>query len=104
MLKTLLCLLALFITSTVYASVEVNRADAAALRSIKGIGPGVSAKIIHARDQGAFRDWDDLVARVQGVGPSRAIGLSHEGLTVNGVGYTPSAANLSAPHSKKHRR
>jgi competence protein ComEA len=104
MLKTLLCLLIVVLTQSAWAAVEVNRADASALRTIKGIGPSVSAKIMHERDKGAFRDWDDLVERVPGVGPSRAIGLSHEGLTVNGVGYTPSSASLSAPRSKKHRR
>ncbi len=92
MFKKITCLLALLWAHGTFAAVEVNRADAAALQSIKGIGRSVAHKIITERQNGAFTDWPDMVQRVKGIGPSTAIKLSQEGLTVNGLAYTPGAA------------
>ena len=76
------------------ASLDINRATQAELEGIKGIGPSTSSKILNQRSKGAFKDWDDLVDRVQGIGKGTATRLSAEGLTVNGASYQGSAAPL----------
>jgi len=68
-----------------YAQVEVNKADQAALESIKGIGPSTSMKILDARKKdGPFKAWPDFADRVKGIGEKTAVKLSDAGLTVNG--------------------
>lgn len=69
------------------ASVDINRATALDLQAFKGIGPAVAARVLDARQQGAFKDWPDLMARVHGMGPHKADQLSAQGLTVNGLRY-----------------
>lgn len=67
------------------AQVEVNKADQAALESVKGIGPSTSMKILDARKTGgAFKGWPDFANRVKGIGDKTAVKLSDAGLTVNG--------------------
>lgn len=75
------------VTSLSMAAVDVNKASVADLDSIKGIGPGTSAKVIKAREQATFKDWSDLIQRVGGIGPKKAAQLSDNGLTVNGQTY-----------------
>jgi competence protein ComEA len=75
-----------------FAAVDVNNASVADLDSIKGIGPGTSAKILDARKSAKFKDWGDLIERVPGIGDKRATKLSAEGLTVNGEAYKGAAA------------
>ncbi len=70
---------------------DVNRASQAELESVKGIGPGLSGKILKAREAGAFKDWADLVERVGGVGAGSAAKLSSNGLTVGGAAFDPKA-------------
>jgi competence protein ComEA len=74
------------------AAVDANKASQAELETVKGIGPGLSSKILDARKAGAFRDWNDLVERVGGVGPSNAARFSQAGLTVNNATYSTTAA------------
>lgn len=74
------------------AAVDVNQANQAELETIKGIGPGLSSKILDARKAGAFKDWNDLVERVGGVGPGNAARFSQHGLTVNSTAYSATAA------------
>ncbi|WP_302172678.1 helix-hairpin-helix domain-containing protein [uncultured Hydrogenophaga sp.] len=71
------------------AGVDVNKASAADLDSIKGVGPGTSTKIIEARKTAPFKDWSDLVKRVPGIAEKRAVQLSAQGLTVNGESFKP---------------
>ena len=67
------------------AQVDVNKADAAALDGVKGIGPKTSKAIIDERTNGGpFKDWTDFEKRVQGVGEKSAKKLSAGGLTVSG--------------------
>ncbi|TMH13167.1 MAG: hypothetical protein E6H65_04060 [Betaproteobacteria bacterium] len=97
MFKTLVAtLLALFAALAFAASVDVNKATQAELEAIKGIGPAIATKILDERKKGTFKDWNDLVGRVKGVGPGSAAKLSAEGLTVNGVAYTAAAAKPAA--------
>jgi competence protein ComEA len=75
------------------AAVDANKASQAELETVKGIGPGLSNKILDARKAGAFKDWSDLVDRVGGIGPGNAARFSQAGLTVNSASY---AANATA--------
>ena len=73
-------------------AVEVNRATAAELDGIRGIGPGLSTPILAERGNGAFKDWPDLIARVKGLGPGNAAKFSRQGMTVDGIPYEPPAS------------
>lgn len=74
-----------------WAAVDINTASEADLDSIKGIGPGTSAKILDQRKTGKFKDWADVIQRVSGIGEKRADKLSNEGLTVNGEKFKAAA-------------
>ena len=87
MLKKLLLAVATLIAtmSFAFAQVDVNKADAAALDGIKGIGPAKSKAILEERSKGGeFKDWPDLEKRVKGIGEKNAVKLSEAGLQVNG--------------------
>ena len=73
------------------AAVDANAASQAELETVKGIGPGLSGKIIEARQSAPFKNWQDLVDRVGGVGPGNATKFSQAGLTVAGSTYDGSA-------------
>ena len=89
--KLFAAVLALF-AAAAFAAVDVNKADAAALDGVKGIGPGISAKIVEERKKGSFKDWNDLITRVSGIGETSAAKLSEAGLTVNGASFKGAAA------------
>ena len=96
-------LLACFALSA--SAVDVNQANRADLETVKGIGPGLSGKILEARKDGNFKNWSDLVDRVGGVGPGNAARFSQAGLTVGGTAFDGSAAKAEksdkAPKSKE---
>jgi len=75
-----------------HAAVDVNKSSQADLETVKGIGPGLSGKILAARKSGDFRDWGDLVERVAGIGPGNASRFSQAGLTVAGAPYRGTTA------------
>lgn len=100
-LSTLLAVFAL----NAFAAVDANQATRADLETVKGIGPGLSAKILDARKTGSFRDWGDLVERVGGIGPGNAARLSQAGLTVGSSSFDPSAAApVPAKDGKKSKK
>ena len=101
MLKKALTVLLSLATTLAMAAVDVNTASEADLDSIKGIGPGTSAKMLEARKTGKFKDWPDLIARVSGIGDKRAAKLSAEGLTVNGAKYQPASTEPPAKAKTK---
>lgn len=105
MFKKLLCVLAMmFATTLAFAAVEVNKADQAALESVKGIGTKMSARILDERKKSSFKDWADLMARVKGVKEGAATKLSKEGLTINGAsfeGAAPAAKTSGKAPAKK---
>lgn len=72
-----------------FAAVEANQASATELQTVRGIGPSLSTKIVQARKTANFKNWTDMVERVQGVGPGSAARLSQAGLTVAGAPYAP---------------
>lgn len=94
--KLIVPLLLSFATALALAAVDVNRADRAALESVRGIGPALSGKLIAARQQAEFKNWQDLIDRVGGVGPGSAARLSAAGLTVNGEPYGSAAATRAS--------
>jgi competence protein ComEA len=85
-----------------FAQVDVNKADAAALDSVKGVGPAMSKTIIAERGKGEFKDWADFQKRVKGVGDKTAVKLSEAGLQVNGKSKdgAPMKAAAAAPADK----
>ncbi len=99
MLKKILAVVAMLYAAVCFAAVDVNKATAAELDGIKGIGPGISTKILDERKKGTFKDWTDFVERVKGVGEGNAAKFSAEGLTVNGQGFKGAAP--AAPAAKK---
>jgi competence protein ComEA len=98
MFKQIVSVVVALASSWAMAAVDVNKATVADLDSIKGIGPGTSAKVLKAREQAAFKDWSDLIQRVGGIGPKKAAQLSDNGLTVNGQTY---GGAVSAAPAKK---
>ena len=93
--KSLLMALALW-ASAVFAAPEVNKASAAELDSVKGIGPALSSRILDERKKGEFKNWADLMARVKGVGARSAARFSEQGLTVNGEAFKAAAKAAAA--------
>jgi competence protein ComEA len=91
MLKKILAILALLYAAASVAAVDVNKDTAAELDSVKGIGPGISTKILDERKKGSFKDWQDFIDRVKGVGEGNAAKFSAEGLTVNGSAFKGAA-------------
>ena len=75
-----------------FAAVDANQASRADLETVKGIGPGLSGKIVDARKTSNFKDWSDLVDRVGGIGPGNAAKFSQAGLTVGGASFDDKAA------------
>ena len=98
MFKQLMAAVLAMMAAAAFAAVDVNKATAAELDGLKGIGPGISAKILDERKKGNFKDWNDLVDRVKGIGDKNAATFSAEGMTVNGATYKGAAA---APTAKK---
>lgn len=96
MLKKLLAGLAMLAAASAFAAVDANKATPAELDGLKGVGPAMSQRIVDARKQGEFKNWDDFMARVKGVKEKTAEKLSGEGLTVNGKPYTAAAAAPAA--------
>lgn len=87
MFKKLLAFVATMYVAIAFAAVDVNTATTAELDSIKGIGPVKSALIMTERKKAPFKDWNDFVTRVKGVGTDSAAKFSAEGMTVNGTSY-----------------
>lgn len=83
MRKALFLALALCAGSA-WGALDINQADVAALDGVRGIGPSMSRKIIAEREQGKFKNWADLMARVQGIKDKTAAKFSSQGLTVDG--------------------
>jgi competence protein ComEA len=95
--KFILAAVLAFNTAVAFAAVDANKASQAELESVKGIGPGLSGRIVEARKSGPFADWADLRSRVKGVGESGATKFSAEGLTVNGQAFGAGAGGGGKP-------
>jgi len=103
MIKKLLLMLTMLASMAVaWAQVDVNKADEAALDSIRGLGPAKTKAILEERKKGDFKDWADLEQRVKGIGEKSALKLSQAGLQVNGKSKdgAPMAADKPAKAGK----
>ncbi len=100
MIRTLIALLMATVAFASQAAVELNKASRAELETVKGIGPGMSTKILDERKNGSFKDWSDVVARVKGVGPGNASRFSADGLTVNGTEFKPELVASNKPSGR----
>ncbi len=96
MFKKFLVALAALIAATAFAAVDANKGSQAELESVKGIGPAISTLIINERKKGDFKDWNDMVVRVKGVGDKNAAKFSEGGLTVNGAAFAGAPAKTEA--------
>jgi competence protein ComEA len=74
---------------TAVSPTDINAATQAELEMVIGIGPDLSGRILESRQQRRFRDWADVMSRLKGIGPARALRLSAEGLRVEGQAYAP---------------
>ena len=101
MLKKILAIVAMLYAVASFAAVDVNKATAAELDGLKGIGPGISSKIVDERKKGDFKDWNDFIGRVKGVGEKNAATFSSEGMTVNGAPFNGAAAAPTAKATQK---
>jgi competence protein ComEA len=106
MLKKVLAFVVMMYAAMAFAAVDVNKATAAELDGIKGIGPGISGKILDERKKGPFKDWNDLITRVNGVGEANAAKFSAEGMTVGGSAFAgaPAAKKDDKPMAKKEEK
>jgi competence protein ComEA len=95
--------LALFIligwahSSVAWAALDLNKANAADLDGLKGVGPATSSRILEERKKGSFKDWNDFISRVKGISEKKASSLSAQGLTINDSAFTGS------PKEKKNQ-
>lgn len=92
MFKKVLAFFAAMSIVAAFAAVDVNKATEADLDGIKGIGPVTTRLIITERKKGEFKNWEDFVTRVKGVGDKNAAKFSAEGLTISGASYPGPAA------------
>lgn len=100
MLKKFLAMVACLSATLAMAAVDVNKATEADLDSVKGVGPSTTQLIITERKKAPFKDWDDFIARVKGIGEARASKLSAEGLTVSGAAFKSTSPNATMAKEK----
>ena len=67
MLKKILAIAAMLFAVASWAAVDANKGTDAELDSVKGVGPAMSKRIIDARKEAPFKDWQDFMSRVKGV-------------------------------------
>jgi competence protein ComEA len=104
MIKKLLLAVATLVASMsfAFAQVDVNKGDAAALDSVKGVGPSMSKRILDERTKnGDFKDWADFQKRVKGIGDKNAAKLSAAGLQVNGQSKDGAPMTSADTHTAK---
>jgi len=89
--------LLVLVLSALANAADVNQASEADLLAVKGIGAALSQRILEERGSAPFKDWADLIARVKGVGETRAAQFSADGLTVNGASYPGGGAAAEKP-------
>jgi competence protein ComEA len=100
MFKKILAFFAAMSLIAAFAAVDVNKATEAELDSVKGIGPATTKLIITERKKAEFKNWEDFISRVKGVGETSAAKFSAEGLRVSGAAY-PGAGAVKAKADAK---
>ncbi|MES2281482.1 MAG: helix-hairpin-helix domain-containing protein [Pseudomonadota bacterium] len=100
MFKKVLAFFAAMSLVAAFAAVDVNKATEAELDGIKGIGPVTSKLIMSERKKGEFKNWEDFISRVKGVGEKSAAKFSADGLTVSGSAYKGASATDAKASAK----
>ncbi len=85
------------------AAVDANTASQSELESISGIGPATSARIIEERGRQPFRDPQDLMRRVKGIGEAKIRKMVAAGLAVGGNGVLVTAGGAAEPGGGRGR-
>ncbi len=75
---------------------ELNCASRAQLEQVKGIGVALAERLLQAREKSPFADWNDVKARVPGVGRRSVDQLAAQGVTVTPAACAPSGRPASA--------
>lgn len=101
MLKKLVTLAALLYAVASFATVELNKATAAQIDELQGVGPGLSSRILDERIKGEFKNWNDFIARVRGLDDKSAATFSAQGMTINGKAFKGLAAANSRAQSDR---
>ena len=101
MFRNLIAIVLATFALSAFAAVDVNKASQAELETVKGIGPGLSGKILESRKSGSFKNWTDMVERVGGVGPGNAARFSQAGLTVGGATFDASTGTAAPAKTSK---
>ena len=87
---------------------DLNTASEADLDAIRGSGPALTFRILAARRERPFAGWDDVQARVKGIGPATVARWSTQGVTVRPqvlnqgpqIGVSPEPARQGLPHNR----
>lgn len=87
MIRTLIAALLTTLSLGAFAAIDVNKATAAELDALPGVGPALSERIVAERQKAPFKSWEEMIERVRGVGPTNAAKLSQGGLTVANATY-----------------
>ena len=103
MIKKLMFAVAALIATTgfAFAQVDVNKADTAALDSVKGVGPAMSKQILDELANSKIKNGAYFQKRVKGVGDKRAAKLSTAGLVVAGKPMSGAPMGKPAPVKQK---
>ena len=101
MLKKLLAFFAALSAIAAFAAIDVNKATQAELDGVKGIGPVTTRLIMAERKKTEFKNWDDFIARVKGVGDKSASQFSAAGMTIGGATYTAAAKPVAKADTQK---
>ncbi|KMY85762.1 DNA uptake protein and related DNA-binding protein [Candidatus Paraburkholderia calva] len=97
-LSSLVALALILSIGSAFASVNVNTANAYALRGIKGIGTAKAESILDERQaHGPFKDAANLGTRVKGLGGKTVQRLQAEGLTIGAATKTAAATVTPTP-------
>jgi competence protein ComEA len=96
MIRTLIATVLAVASLGAFAAVDANRASKAELEALPGVGPALSGRIVAERQKAPFKDWTDMIQRVQGVGEKSATRLSKGGLTVGSAEYKPASVAPAA--------
>lgn len=84
-------------------ALDANRATAAELETVRGIGPALAARIVEARRERPFSDLDDVGARVRGIGEAKLRRLREAGLVVGDAGHVQRFVGQPAAAQKPKR-
>lgn len=100
MFRQCLAVLLATLSLAAFAGVDVNKATQAELEAVRGVGTSLSSRILDERKKGEFKNWDDMIQRVRGVGPGSAAKLSQAGLTVGAAPFKPVAVAATPAAAK----